>query len=195
MAYNENNVLTGADYLLLLLYLNDQSPIYGAIRLTKMMFLFDKEVAKELKKQGIGYKNPPEFFAYNFGPFSKDVYEQVELFRGIGFIKVTNINANEEMAEVDDWEEGPFIDELSQQDKGHINMDGKYYKYTIISTGTRYVEEKILPNISCNEKELLSKFKEKITHLYPKQILKYVYTKYPEYTDKSLIKEEVLGDE
>ena len=43
--------------------------------------------------------------AYNYGPFSKDVYEQVELFQSIGFIKVKNLYATEEMSEVDDWEE------------------------------------------------------------------------------------------
>ena len=31
--------LTGADFLLILLYLNEMEPIKGAVRLTKMMFL------------------------------------------------------------------------------------------------------------------------------------------------------------
>ena len=67
--------LTGADALLLLLFLDDKKPIDGAIRLTKMMFLFEKEIAPILKKNGIELDNPPVFFAYNYGPFSKDVYE------------------------------------------------------------------------------------------------------------------------
>ena len=82
--------LNGADYLLLLLYLNNKQPIYGAIRLTKMMFLFEKEIAPILKKEGLDSENLPNFIAYNFGPFSKDVYEQVELFKGIKFIQVTD---------------------------------------------------------------------------------------------------------
>lgn len=186
--------LNGADYLLLLLYLNDKQPILGAIRLTKMMFLFEKEIAPILKKEGLDSENLPDFFAYNFGPFSKDVYEQVELFKGIKFIQVTNINANEEMAEVDDLEESLYIDEM--KNCGYkLNSDGKYYKYQILSTGERYVVEKIKQNITEKQEAILSAFKSKITSLSPKQILKYVYTKYPDYAENSLIKEEVLDDE
>ena len=186
--------LNGADYLLLLLYLNQKHPIMGAVRLTKMMFLFEKEIAPILKTKGLESDNLPGFIAYNFGPFSKDVYEQVELFKGIKFIQVTNIKAGEEMAEVDDLEEAPFTDEISNY--GYfLNNDGKYYKYQLLSTGEKYVLEKIKPCITQEQETILSSFKRKITSLSPKQILKYVYTKYPEYAENSLIKDEVLDNE
>lgn len=127
--------LTGADYLLLLLYLNNHTPICGAVRLTKMMFLFKKEISEALKKKNIECGKLPEFIPYNFGPFSKDVYEQVELFSNIGFIKVTDINAIEDMGEVDDWEESPFIDETVEQEDGYIRQNGKYLKYEIERLG------------------------------------------------------------
>lgn len=187
--------LAGADYLLLLLYLNNHTPIYGAVRLTKMMFLFNKEISEALKKKNIECGKLPEFIPYNFGPFSKDVYEQVELFSNIGFIKVTDINAIEDMGEVDDWEESPFIDETIEQEDGYIRQDGKYLKYEIENLGIDFVEQKILPNVTPEQKEILEMFKSKITSLSPKQILKYVYTKYPEFTENSLIKDEVLGHE
>ena len=65
--------LTGADYLLLLLYMDNCSPINGAIRVTKMMFLFNKEIAPLLRKAGakINDDDLPDFLAYNYGPFSK----------------------------------------------------------------------------------------------------------------------------
>lgn len=190
-----NKKLNGADFLLLLLYLNEKSPIYGAIRLIKMMFLFNEEISKQLKTVGLECSTPPKFYAYNYGPFSKDVYEQIELFKGIGFVKTTNINAKEEMAEVDDWEEDTFVDEMSQQDDVVLNRDGKYMKYEIAATGSKYVEEKILCDISDAQKDLLTRFKLKIISQSPKQILKYVYKKYPQYTENSLIKDEVLGYE
>ena len=186
--------LNGADYLLLLLFLNQKQPIMGAIRLTKMMFLFEKEIAPVLKAKGLESDNLPGFIAYNFGPFSKDVYEQVELFRGIKFIQVTNIKAGEEMGEVDDLEEAPFTDEMSNYGYA-LNTDGKYYKYQILTTGERYVLERIMPCITQEQESILSAFKRKITSLSPKQILKYVYTKYPEYAANSLIKDEVLDNE
>ena len=185
--------LNGADYLLLLLFLNNKRPIFGAVRLTKMMFLFEKEIAPVLKAKGLNSDNLPGFIAYNYGPFSKDVYEQIELFKGIKFIQVTNIKAEEDMAEVDDLEEAPFTDEISNYGYS-LNNDGKYYKYQILTTGERYVKEKILPVITPEQESILSAFKAKITTLSPKQILKYVYTNYPEYAENSLIKNEVLDD-
>ena len=83
--------LTGADALLLLLFLDNQTPIDGAVRLTKMMFLFENEIAPVLKTKNIELDNLPEFFAYNYGPFSKDIYEQLELFSSIKFIKINRI--------------------------------------------------------------------------------------------------------
>lgn len=186
--------LNGADYLLLLLYLNEKQPIYGAIRLTKMMFLFNEEIAPLLKKNGVECQKLPEFIAYHYGPFSKDVYEQIELFRGIKFIQVTDIKAQEEMAEVDDWEEMAFTEEVSSQGYA-LNANGSYYKYQLLSTGEKYVKEKIVNELTSEQISVLSRFKKKITDLSPKQILKYVYTKYPDYTEKSLIKKEVLDNE
>lgn len=186
--------LNGADYLLLLLYLNEKKPIYGAIRLTKMMFLFNEEIAPLLKKSGAECQKLPEFIAYNYGPFSKDVYEQIELFRGIKFIQVTDIKAQEEMAEVDDWEEMAFTEEVSSQGYS-LNTNGSYYRYQLLSTGERFVKENIINELTAEQINILSQFKQKITELSPKQILKYVYTKYPKYTEKSLIKKEVLDNE
>ncbi len=186
--------LNGADFLLLLLYLNDKEPILGAIRLEKMMFLFNMEIAPMLSEKGLKSDKLPEFIAYNYGPFSKDVYEQIELFKGIKFIQVTDLNATEEMVEVDDLEELYFVDEMTN--KGFVlKADGKYYKYTLIKMGENYVVDRILPNVNDEQKSLLEMFKKKITSINPKQLLKYVYSKYPDYTTKSLIKNEVLDDE
>ncbi len=188
------NKLNGADYLLLLLFLNEKSPIYGAIRLEKMMFLFNKEIAPILKEKGLDSDNLPVFIAYNFGPFSKDVYEQVELFKGLKFIQVKDLKSIEEMGEIDDYEESPYVDELSNN--GYVlKSDGTYYKYSLLKLGEEYVVQKILPQINEEQRSLLETFKAKITSLYPKQLLKYVYSKYPDYTTKSLILNEVLDDD
>ena len=186
--------MNGADFLLLLLFLNDKEPILGAIRLEKMMFLFNMEIAPLLKEKGLESDKLPEFIAYNYGPFSKDVYEQVELFKGIKFIQVTDLKAKEELVEVDDLEEMPFVDEM--KNKGYeLKSDGTFYKYSLLKMGESYVVENILPNVTSEQRSLLALFKKKITSLYPKQLLKYVYSKYPDYTTKSLIKNEVLDDE
>ena len=161
-----------------------------------MMFLFNKEIAPQLRKAGatINEEDLPDFLAYNYGPFSKDVYEQLELFQSIGFVKSKNLYASEEMLEVDDWEENAFETEFSEgASKYSNNQDGRFMQYRLLSLGKKYVEAEILPNQEKAQLDILSAFKQRIVSLSPKMILRYVYTKYPEMTEKSLIKDEVLG--
>ncbi len=188
--------LIGADYLLLMLYLNNKQPIKSAVRLTKMMFLFNEEIVPRLKQSGveIGSDDLPNFQAYNYGPFSKDVYEQVELFQSIDFIKVKDLNAKEEMDEVDDWEEQAFIDELESQPSYAIRRDGKFMRYELLAQGEKYVKGEIVDHLTNEQLDILSEFKTRITQTPIKAILRYVYTKYPDMTENSLIRDEVLDN-
>ena len=185
--------MIGADYLLLLLYLNNQEPIKGAVRLTKMMFLFKEQISDILKNKGLESEKLPDFMAYNYGPFSKDVYEQIELFTGIGFVKVTDINIKEEMAEIDDVVETEFIDECYQGDS-ELKTENNFWEYRITEVGKGFVEKELLADLTVEQKGILEAFKRKITEMPIKQLLYYVYTNYPDYTEKSLIKDEVLDN-
>lgn len=191
----KNNVkLNGADYLLLLLYLDNRKPINGAIRLTKMMFLFTQEIQPLLKNNGVDSENLPNFIAYNFGPFSKDLYEQIDFFSNIKFIKTRDIRA-EEMGEVDDWR-GEWFDGIGDPvDFGYAMDDSKYMQYEIENLGKQYVEKKIIPLLNNEHIKLLESFKRKIVKTSAKNILRYVYTKYPDYAKNSIIKKDVLGED
>lgn len=185
--------LNGADYLLVLLYLDNCKPIKGAIRLTKMMFLFEQEIQPLLKNLGIISDNMPNFIAYNFGPFSKDLYEQIDFFRNIKFIKTKDIKA-ESMGEIDDWC-GEWFDGVGDPiNLGYSMDDSKYMQYEIDDLGKQYVERKILPVLDSKQQKLLEDFKKKLNKTSAKNILRYVYTKYPDSAANSLIKKDVLGD-
>ena len=183
--------LIGADYLLLLLYLNEKEPIKGAVRLTKMMFLFEKQIAPILKEKGLESDKLPEFFAYNYGPFSKDIYQQLDLFKSINFIEIEDMYTDEELSSADNMIENEFVDECYEGDV-ELKTENNYWMYKIADKGSGFVESELLPNIEEQHKVLLEQFKKKITDMPIKKMLHYVYTQYPEYTDKSLIKEEVL---
>lgn len=185
--------ILGADYLLLLLYLNDKEPIKGSVRLIKMMFLFKEQIEPVLKKKGLESDKLPDFMAYNYGPFSKDVYEQVELFSGIGFIQMKDLNASEEMSEVDDVVESEFLDECYESDS-ELKNDNNFWEYSILEKGCGFVESNLLSEITNEQLDILEKFKKKVTDMSIKQLLYYVYTTYPDYTEKSLIKDEVLNN-
>lgn len=185
--------MLGADYLLLLLYLNNQEPIKGAVRLTKMMFLFNEQIADVLKKKVLESDKLPDFIAYNYGPFSKDVYEQIDLFTGIGFVKMTDLNTKEEMSEIDDIVETEFIDECYQGDS-EFKAENNFWEYRITDMGKGFVEKELLSALTDEQKSILEAFKRKITEMPIKQLLYYVYTNYPDFTEKSLIKDEVLDN-
>lgn len=188
-----NEKLNGADYLLLLLYLDNCKPIKGAIRLTKMMYLFEKEIQPVLKKKGLDCTNLPEFIAYNFGPFSKDLYEQLDFFQNLKFIKTKDINA-EEMGEVDDWR-GEWYDGINDPINLGYMIDNKYMQYEIADRGKMYVEKKILPMLNDDQLHLLLQFKTKLIKTSAKNILRYVYTKYPESAVNSIIKKDIIGED
>lgn len=185
--------LLGSDYLLLLLYINGKEPIKGSVRLTKMMFLFNEQIVPVLKKNGLESEKLPEFIAYNYGPFSKDLYEQVDLFTGIGFMQVRDLNETEEMSGVDNIVEKEFVDECYEDDE-ETKSENSYREYCITDIGSGFVESELLGKLTSSQLGLLRQYKKKITEMTMKQLLHYVYTRYPQYAEKSLIKDEVLGN-
>lgn len=185
--------LLGSDYLLLLLYINGKEPIKGSVRLTKMMFLFNEQIVPVLKRNGLESEKLPGFIAYNYGPFSKDLYEQVDLFTGIGFMQVRDLNENEEMSGVDNIVEKEFVDECYEDDE-ETKSENSYREYCITDIGSGFVESELLGKLTSSQLGLLRQYKKKITEMTMKQLLHYVYTRYPQYAEKSLIKDEVLGN-
>ena len=185
--------LLGSDYLLLLLYINNKEPIKGSVRLMKMIFLFNEQIAPALKRKGLDSEKLPEFMAYNYGPFSKDLYEQVDLFTGIGFMQVRDLNETEEMSGVDNIIEKEFVDECYEDDE-ETKSENSYREYCITDIGSGFVESELLEKLTSSQLELLQQYKKKITEMTMKQLLHYVYTRYPQYAEKSLIKDEVLGN-
>lgn len=186
--------LLGSDYLLLLLYINDKEPIKGSVRLMKMMFLFNEQIAPALKKKGLDSEKLPDFIAYNYGPFSKDLYEQVVFFAGIGFMQIHDLNETEEMSGVDNIVEKEFVDEC-YEDEEETKSENSFREYSITDTGSGFVEEELLKKITLPQLKLLEQYKKKITGMTLKQLLHYVYTRYPKYAEQSLIKKEVLNYE
>ena len=61
-----SNKLNAADYLLFLLDADERAPINGAIRLMKMMFLFNQEIMPAISQKGGSVGELPRFFAYFF---------------------------------------------------------------------------------------------------------------------------------
>jgi uncharacterized protein YwgA len=189
--------LSGKDFLLSLLYCpgkgnKENEPILGRTRLTKMVFLFEKEIKKEFFSD-IDI-TLPNFESHNFGPFSKDLFDDLSFFVSIGFIRaeetsipISNVEKKEiEMALDDDWEDAGF--EKAEQESVEL-------KYSLSLQGLKYVAENIWGMLSDIQKENLTKFKQQINTISLDSLLRYVYNKYPNYTDKSIIADKYMNDE
>jgi len=190
--------INGKDLLLLFLYVPGNTgqgyePIRGRTRLTKMIFIFEKEIYKKFEFDKILPENVlPEFHPYKYGPFAKELYSNIEFFQNIGFINVRYIEyestdeAKTESEEFVYWEEDIIIDE-------DITDVVEIEEFYLTNTGKEYVKEKIVPILSHNQLEVLKKFKSTLNGISLQKILKYVYNKYPRYSADSEIKEKILN--
>lgn len=163
-------------------------PICGRTRLAKMFFLFKKEVWPKLRLGDvIPEQELPEFYAWRFGPFSKEVYSDIDFFRSIGFLETTEIEAasDEEAMELAHWL------------KGTDGTDANEYReecFVLSGDGQRYVREKGLwEALNEEQRHGLADFKKRMVNAPLYAIISYVYRKYPETTSKSEIRESVLG--
>ena len=189
--------LKGKDLFLAFLYTsgigNDYNePIIGRTRLQKMMYVFEKEALKNFNK--LDQSSLPNFEPYLYGPFSKELLDDIKFFESIGFIKSeeTNIpisqsdkieyNYAKENQE-DNWDDATFDDSCDNE------MEQKYF---LSKTGIKYVVENIWNDFTQEQQNYLKLFKSKINSLTLYDLLKYVYNKYPESTINSIVKKKYL---
>ena len=185
------------DVLLLMLYSpgrgeSPNEPVAGRTRLTKMLYLFKKEALKDFRKgTKINEENFYEFFPWNFGPFSRDVYDDLTFFELRGFVQKDAAEVEtypEAAAEWDKWldlsRSDSDDDMLSEYDEAEFSLTPKGLDFA----------ESLYQSLSVDQKNILKSFKSKLIGSPLRAILQYVYSTYPESTAKSQIKEQVLGN-
>ena len=157
------------------------------------MFLFDKEIKKEfLKNTELEILKFPEFIAWKFGPFSKEIYNDIEFFINNGFIEDTTLDIlkNEvELDEFENWEDDYLLENF------HAENIGDFYeeKFMLTEKGLKFVEEKYYSTLTENQKKIARKFKSSINKSSLAAILRYTYLKYPEFSIKSTIRKKIVG--
>lgn len=192
--------LSGKDLLLAILYCpgvngKKNEPIIGRTKLTKMMFLFEKEIYKKFFKE-IEIINLPNFEPYHFGPFSKDVFDDLKFFISIGLINTSETDIP--IASADKFECEAIIDEEAMGEWVNATFDCSEeveLQYFLSKKGEQYVEEKLWNRFSEQQQKNLQLFKSKINTITLDALLRYVYNKYPEYTTKSIIADKYVNKE
>lgn len=146
----------------------------GITRLEKLVFL----AIQELKPTWL--TEEPRFVAYNFGPFSKDVYDAVSVLSAAELILDTGAESN---STEDTWEQRHYIDESE--------VSYRTRDFSLTDRGRRYYQS-LLAILPQNTDRMLAAFKKKYAELPLKQLIRYVYMTYPDFAAKSVIRDEIL---
>ena len=168
-------------------------PIIGRTKLTKMMYLFEKQIYKPFFQNEISI-DLPLFEPYYFGPFSRQLFEDLSFFQSIGLIitKETDIplspadkvESEKAFDDADEWEAASF----DEEEKNELS-------YSLSKGGVAYVQDRIWDRYSQSQKDKLQEFKKQINLISLDALLRYVYNKYPDDARKSLIADKYLKKE
>jgi uncharacterized protein YwgA len=165
--------------------------INGITRLQKLLFLLERE--GQLVPEGDGF----QFEAWKAGPYSAGLYDDLELLDNLGYIKseVSGKITDAEAAEVDLLDFEDLMGEEEEVSDAITPSPDAYEerRFTLTEKG----REKVLDLLSREGVDELvdriRRIKSKYSHYSLSDLLYHVYTKYPDMTTESEIKEKVLG--
>jgi len=150
--------------------------IEGVTRLEKLVFLLQQET-----KLGELLTEDPKFESHNFGPFSAKIYQAVETLAAANLLEDS---AQLSPSTEDSWEAEEVVG-AAQGDRYATR------NFTLTDRGRRYYAA-LIKDLPRSTESTLEEFKARFGALPLRQLIRYVYKKYPDYTDKSLIKDDVL---
>lgn len=151
----------------------------GITRLEKLVFLVEREtpVAQWLTEVA-------DFRSHKFGPFSEKIYRAVGILARAGMI----IDSSERTDDTEErWEDinvlglGQDVDPYTER------------TFQLTERGFKYYAALIDELRAVNPEPVLKAFKERYARLPLTQLVRYVYKAYPEFTDKSEIRDQILG--
>lgn len=141
---------------LALAQVGDGSPIKGRTRLQKMVFVIQRELEDQLRDD-----QKYEFFAYNYGPFSKELAEDID-----------------DMIEADLIEEDP----VEYDDEGNLR-----YEYTIKSDGSSLLDNEGASEMAREVTDLARQIKERYNEdLSLPEVIDEVYAEHPDMAKHSI---------
>lgn len=179
------------DIILALLSGNE---IVGTTRFQKLIFL------TQFGKDKISDKDLFNFEAYKFGPVSAKLYDDLEFLSNIGYIEKSNERGDIIENSIDNIENLNFDQLINEKDKvitveevddrGGSTTSDDNVVYRITKKGLKYLDEnKVLQN---PETSKILGIKNKFQKWTLRELLQYIYTKYPNFATESEIKNKIL---
>lgn len=168
--------LEGSDLVLMLLaapttIASARDRVNGITRLEKLLYLVEEETSVSDSVVG-GHLR---FKAYNYGPFSKDVYQAVELLEQSGLLTEDRV--------VD----GQTIDSMEDVDvTGAVDADEYVERRFVLTEHGRLVAD-LLTRHHPDVAEQLTAIKDRYAERSLSGLIRYVYKTYPESARNSVI--------
>jgi hypothetical protein len=170
------------DLVVLILGAPSDSPatrnrIEGITRLEKLVFLAERETsAAEILTED------PAFLAHKFGPFSSKVYQAIDSLSAAGLV-IDSASADDSTA--DTWESKEVID--GGLEDPYVTRDLR-----LTAVGEQYYSA-LLSELPSNVEEEIAVFKKRYASLPLRRLIRYVYQRYPDFTKRSVIRDDILG--
>jgi len=181
----EVSISSATDVLLVLLYApgisnKEGEPIHGITRLEKLMFLLEKETSfKEIINKN--YK----FDAYDYGPFSSEIFDDIESLKSAGILNESKSGGHK--LEYIDFEEN----EMNVYET--ISSSPSIKKYELTPKGIA-IGKILFESLSDIQKKEILRIKSEFNSnsMSINKLLSYVYRGYPDFTKKSVIRNQIL---
>jgi uncharacterized protein YwgA len=158
--------------------------INGITRLQKLLYLMEQE--ERIMPSGAGF----DFEPYDAGPYSSALYDDLEVLENLGLI-ASDVNA--EAVE----EEEPELERLSfdqlmgdQEDKAADAYEER--KFYLTEEGRRRIEAILKAGENAPIIDSIRRIKSQYGYYSLRDLLYFVYTRYPEMTTESKIRDQVL---
>jgi hypothetical protein len=154
-----------------------QGYLEGVTRLEKLIFLLERETPVQ---DWITEK--ADFMSYRFGPFSSKVYQAADTLAAAGLIRDS---ANPAKDEEDDWESLSAL--IDREDL----LPYSTRTFELTDRGRKYYDA-LLSELPPEAERVLTDFKTRFGRLPLRQLVRYVYERYPQFTDQSEIRDDIL---
>lgn len=182
--------LEKSDLILLLLYGRGtkgqyNEPVQGITRMMKLLFLLEKEGS---------VRDGFSFVPYKMGPFSSEVYPELEFLRNFPLPDTPLVEGVDGNAASDGGEVSPeqiqYVDDIqfdeAPPDNAEVNVS-----FRLTDIGQKLAKE-LWNDLSDKDRTTIESIKTQYGNLPLRRLLKYVYENYPEMTVNSEIKGQIL---
>lgn len=175
---------SGIDLMLVLLYAPGRTgkfceEISGTTRLVKLLFLLTKEGKfTDIEKDF-------SFEAHDYGPWSGEIFDNIEALKEMEMLSLEEkmLESPQEIVDEMEW--------IRQTAEAYVPMQKKLLIYSLTFRG-EMVGKKLYERLSPDERARVERTKRKFNYMSLDQLLKYIYTNYPQVTIKSKIKEKII---